>query len=72
MAKQRKKQDNKWIQKANLRKGAFTEWCKKRGYGGVTAKCIEEGLRSKNAHVRKMANLAKTFRKLARKRRKKK
>ena len=72
MAKQRKQKDDQWIQEANLRKDAFTNWCKKRGYRGVTVKCIEEGLRSRSARVRKMANLARTFRKWARKRRKRK
>lgn len=40
-------------------KGKFTKHCKAKGYTGVTNKCIEEGLASKVADVRKMAQFAK-------------
>lgn len=54
----------KWIQNAHLKEGAFTSWCKKQGYGGVTNACIQAGLNSKNPTMRKRAQLAKTFRKM--------
>lgn len=38
--------------------GLFTEWCKRNGFGGVTAEAIAAGLKSKDAHVRKMAQFA--------------
>ena len=66
-----KKKSNKWMQNAVKRPGAFTEWCKRRGYGGVTAKCIQEGKRSKDPTTRRRAVLAETFRKTAKKRKKK-
>ena len=65
MAKKKKKK--KWIQKAGLKKGTFTEWCKQQGYGGVTSECIAAGKKSKNPTVRKRANLASTFRKMKKK-----
>ena len=61
------KKNKKWIPK-DLKKGAFTKYCKSKGYSKVTNECIEEGKKSKNPKVRKRANLAKTFRKMAKKR----
>jgi len=40
-------------------KGKFTSYCKSKGYGGVTGECIEDGLASKSAAVRKRANFAR-------------
>ena len=40
-------------------KGKFTEWAKRHGHDGVTGAAIKEGLASKNAHVRQMANFAR-------------
>ena len=68
MAKKRKK---KWIPR-DLKKGAFTAYCKRLGYKGVTQECIERGKKSKNPTIRKRAVLAETFRKLAKRRKKKK
>lgn len=62
-----------WIQKVNEQmekkgtKGAFTEWCKKQGYEGVSQECIEKGKKSRNPTTRKRAQLAETFRKIAKK-----
>ena len=70
--KKSKKSDKRWIQKAIKKPGAFTEWCRRRGYSGVTQACIEEGKRSKNPTVRRRAYLAETLRKIAKKRKKKK
>jgi len=61
------KKKKKWIQKADIKKGAFTDYCG----GEVTADCIEKGLKSDDPHVVKMANLAKTFRKMGKKKKKK-
>lgn len=36
-------------------KGRFTEHCKNKGFDSVTNECIEEGLASKSASVRKQA-----------------
>jgi hypothetical protein len=41
--------------------GAFTAYCKRKGYKGVTCACIREGLHSKDPHVRRMANFARNF-----------
>lgn len=59
----------KWIPK-DLKKGAFTSWCKKQGYNGVTQACISKGKQSKNATIRKRAVLAETFKKMAKRRKK--
>lgn len=40
-------------------KGKFTKYCENKGYDGVTSKCEEEGLASKLAGVRKMAQFSK-------------
>jgi len=63
-----KKKSKKWIQAADLKEGAFTAWCKKQGFGGVNAACIAAGKKSKDPTTRKRANLAATFKKMARKR----
>ncbi len=60
--------NRRWIQKAIKKRGAFTQWCKRRGYSGVTQRCIEEGKRSKNPTTRRRAVLARTLRKTNKKR----
>ena len=40
-------------------KGKFTNYCKGKGYEGVTNECIQEGLASKLSSVNKMAQFAK-------------
>ena len=40
------------------KRGSFTKWCKKQGYGGVTSSCIAAGKRSKSKSIRKKANFA--------------
>lgn len=57
-----KRRNNKWMQSAVKKRGAFTEWCKRKGYKGVTSECIREGKKSKDPVVRKRATLAETFR----------
>jgi len=53
-----------FIQHAIHHPGAFTAYCKRSGYGGVTGACIAKGRASNNVHVERMANFAKTLRKL--------
>lgn len=45
------------------KRGSFTRWCKRKGYGGVTGECIAAGLRSKDAGIRRKANFARNARK---------
>lgn len=56
----------KWIQGAVKHPGSFTAYCKKKGFDGVTSKCIAEGKASPDATIRKRAQLAATFRKMKR------
>ena len=58
------------IDSSKLDRGAFTEWCKKQGFNGVTKKCIEAGKKSRSSKRRKQAVLAENFRKMAKKRKK--
>jgi hypothetical protein len=58
------KQKKNFIQGAHLKEGSFTRYCKSKGYKGVTSMCINEGKKSKNGRVVKMAVLAKTLRRL--------
>lgn len=53
-----------WIQKAVTKshKGAFGRWSKRHGFSGTTAGSIRQGLNSKNAHVRHMAQFARNVR----------
>ena len=44
------------IKKAN--KGKFTKYCKGKGHGKVTQKCIAEGKASKSPKIRKRAVFA--------------
>lgn len=53
--------EDHWAQGAVKHPGAFTKYCG----GKVTAKCIAKGKASPDPHVRKMANLAQTFRKMS-------
>ena len=63
--------EERWIQGAIKRPGAFTKYCKSIGYDKVTESCIARGLRSKSERIRKEANLARTLRRMAKKRKKK-
>lgn len=74
MAKAKKK---RWIQEAVERmeakgtKGAFTEYCKRKGYKGVTQECINEAKKSRNPILKKRAIFAENMRKIAKKGKKK-
>lgn len=70
MAKKKKAKDD-WMQGAVKKEGSFTAYCKKKGFDGVTDECIAEGKASKDPTIKKRAVLAETFRKEAKKRRKK-
>jgi len=57
----------KWIQKIDMKEGAFTKYCKSLGYDGVTTECIARAKKSKDKTIRKRAVLAETFRKMRKK-----
>lgn len=40
-------------------KGKFGEYCKRKGYDSITQECEQEGLASRLANVRKMAQFSK-------------
>lgn len=44
-------------------RGKFTEYCKSKGYGGVTNQCISEGKKSNSETIRKRARFAGAARK---------
>jgi len=49
-----------------IKKGLFTKWCKDNNLMDKTStdvpcKCIEQGLKSSDSHVRKMAQFAKNM-----------
>ena len=58
----------KWIGSAIKRPGAFSRWCRGKGYKSVTAACIAEGKRSSNATTRRRASLAQTLSRMRRRR----
>ena len=59
IAKSRTKR--KWIQGAIKKPGAFTAYCKGKGYEGVTEACINEAITA-GGKVAKRAHLARTLR----------
>ncbi len=67
-----KKKPEKWIQKADIRPGKFTDWAKAHGFRGVSEAAIAAGKKSKSAAVRKEADLAETFKHMNHKKGKKK
>lgn len=48
------------------RQGAFTAWAKRHHYSMATA--IRKGLHARSAHVRQMANFARNFGRISRRR----
>ena len=48
-------------------KGKFSKYCKSKGYESVTHECEQEGLASKSAGIRKMANFSRNARKWSKK-----
>lgn len=65
-----KKKDKNWMK--GIKEGTFTSYCKNKGYKGVTNECIAEGKNSPDAKTQKRANLAETFRSMAKNKKKKK
>ena len=61
------KRKKKWIQKVDMKKGAFTDYCG----GKVTQVCIDKAMKSDDAHVVHMATLAQNLRKIAKNKKKK-
>ena len=59
------KKKKEWIQKANLKKGAFAGFCKSKGSNGVNSECIAKNKQSNNPKTKKQAVLAETFRNMA-------
>lgn len=57
----------KFIQKAIKKPGSFTNWCKSKGFDGVTNECIELGLKSDNKTIQARAKLARALRGIAKK-----
>jgi len=65
------KKKKKWIQGAVKKPGAFTAYCKRQGYGGVTNACIAKGLKSRSRKTRQRASFAKKMRKIGKRRKRK-
>jgi hypothetical protein len=40
------------------KEGSFTEYCRRKGFDGVTSACIAQGKKSKNPKTRKKATFA--------------
>jgi len=51
-----KKKKKKWVQKIDLKKGRFTEYCKQQGYDGPNQECAEKALNSEDPSVRGMSS----------------
>lgn len=64
--------ENRWIQKAIKKPGAFTAWCKRQGFSGATESCIEKAIavakRTGNKTLLRRAYLARTLKRLAKRR----
>ena len=67
MARKKKKKKS-GINIKKSRKGLFGNYCRRKGYSGVTAACIREGLKSSNPKIRRRANFARNARKWSKKR----
>jgi hypothetical protein len=63
------KKKKRWIQSVTKTfekkgtKGAFTKWCRSKGYPGVTMACIKRGKSSKSLRTRRRAIFAENIRK---------
>jgi len=60
--------DNKWIQSAIEKKGAFRKWCQQHGFSGATNKCIayakQVAKKTGNKTLLRRAVLAATLKRL--------
>ena len=65
------KKKTKWMQGAVKRPGAFTSFCKSKGFGGVTEDCISYALKHGSPRQKHQALFAKNAKAISRKGRKK-
>ena len=62
----KKKKDGKWIQKANIKKGALRKQLGVKKGKKITMAQLNKASKSSNPTTRRRANLAKTFRRMRR------
>ena len=62
----KKKKDGKWIQKANIKKGALRKKLGVKKGKKITMAQLNKASKSSNPTTRRRANLAKTFRRMKR------
>ena len=61
------KKKKKWVQSIGLKKGRFTEYCKREGFKGPCQACAEKALSSPDKSVRGMAGFYKATQKFKKK-----
>ena len=54
--KESKKDEEDWPESDELKKGRFTEYCKKQGFEGPCKACAEKAMKSDDSSVRGMAS----------------
>ncbi len=64
--KKKKKKDKKWIQKANIKKGALRKQLGVKKGKKISMAQLNKASKSSNPTTRRRANLAKTFRRMRR------
>ena len=64
--KNKKKKDKKWIQKANIKKGALRKQLGVKKGKKISMAQLNKASKSSNPTTRRRANLAKTFRRMRR------
>ena len=64
--KKKKKKDKKWIQKANIKKGALRKQLGVKKGKKISMAQLNKASKSSNHTTRRRANLAKTFRRMRR------
>ena len=64
--KKKKKKDGKWIQKANIKKGALRKQLGVKKGKKISMAQLNKASKSSNPTTRRRANLAKTFRRMRR------
>lgn len=70
-AKQKGSSPGGWIQGAIKRPGATRAYCRRHGFEGVTEACLRKMERSGDPTLKRRAVLARTLKRLAKKRRRK-
>ena len=66
LKKKKKKKDGKWIQKANIKKGALRKQLGVKKGKKISMAQLNKASKSSNPTTRRRANLAKTFRRMRR------